>query len=189
MSMGGRALPRRRNGKASVVRASSYPPVVSQRSANTAQTRSLLLPNPPGQSPYPTPRPPTREIPTPRKPAPFSCEPPGQSPYPTPRPRQDRQKPPPRPGGVKPNEKLSVSGKNAKNSAPTPRFAGPAPTAATRCPDAFGQYPAGSRSEDDPCHGLRRLPTGGALATPLSPIGATRSIPLWADPTDFFVIP
>ena len=44
---------------------------------------------------------------------------------------------------------------------------------AARCPDAFGQYPAGSRSEDDPCHGLRRLPTGGASASSLSGIGAT----------------
>ncbi len=43
---------------------------------------------------------------------------------------------------------LAVSsgpGKNAKNAAPTPRFAGPAPTATTCFPDAFGQYPAGSR--------------------------------------------
>ena len=28
-------------------------------------------------------------------------------------------------------------------------------------PDAFGQYPAGPRSEDDPCLGLRARPTGG----------------------------
>ena len=45
--------------------------------------------------------------------------------------------------------------KNAKNAAPTPRFAGPAPTATTEFPDAVGQYPGGSRSEDDPC------PVGG----------------------------
>ena len=56
-------------------------------------------------------------------------------------------------------------GKNAKNAAPLPRFAGPAPTASTENPDAFGQYPAGSRSEDDPCHGLRRQPTGGACGS------------------------
>ena len=48
-----------------------------------------------------------------------------------------------------------------ENTAPAPRFAGPAPTATTEFPDAFGQYPAGPRSEDDPCHGLRRQPTGG----------------------------
>ena len=79
--------------------------------------------------------------------------------------------------------------KNAKNPAPSPRFAGPAPTAATMGPDAFGQYPAGPRSEDDPCLGLRRRRTGGALAPSLSGIGATRSIPLWGIRRDFFVIP
>ena len=79
--------------------------------------------------------------------------------------------------------------KNAKNPAPSPRFAGPAPTAATMGPDASGQYPAGSRSEDDPCLGLRRRRTGGALAPSLSDIGVTRSIPLWGIRLDFFVIP
>ena len=59
-------------------------------------------------------------------------------------------------------------GKNAKNTAPAPRFAGPAPTAATENPDAFGQYPAGSRSEDDPCLGLRRQPTGGACGSSIN---------------------
>ena len=68
---------------------------------------------------------------------------------------------------------LKTPGKNAKNAAPPPRFAGPAPTAATMDPDAFGQYPAGSRSEDDPCLGLRARRTGGALASSLSGIGAT----------------
>ena len=67
-----------------------------------------------------------------------SSEPPGQAPSPPPDLRQEREK-----------------------RRPSPRFAGPAPTASTRCPDAFGQYPAGSRSEDDPCLGLRRQPTGG----------------------------
>ena len=38
------------------------------------------------------PRPPTRETPTPRKPAPFPREPPGQKPYSTPRPPQEREK-------------------------------------------------------------------------------------------------
>ncbi len=68
------------------------------------------------------------ETSAPRKPEPFSCKPsnpvpvnPLVSPYPTPR----------------------TPRKNAKNPAPTPRFAGPAPTAATWFPDAFGQYPGG----------------------------------------------
>ena len=61
------------------------------------------------------------------------------------------------------------SGKNAKNAAPPLRFAGPAPTSTTGNPDAFGQYPAGSRSEDDPCLGLRRLRTGGAFGSFIIP--------------------
>ena len=55
--------------------------------------------------------------------------------------------------------------KNAKNAAPSPRLAGPAPAATTCFPDAPGQCPAGPRSEDDPCPGLRRLPTGGAFGS------------------------
>jgi len=55
-----------------------------------------------------------------------------------------------------------------KTPPPTPRFAGPAPTASTWIPDAFGQYPAGSRSEDDPCLGLRRQPTGGACGSSMN---------------------
>ena len=51
---------------------------------------------------------------------------------------------------VKPLSHPKTPGKNAKNAARSPRFAGPAPTATTENPDAFGQYPAGSRSEDDP---------------------------------------
>ena len=84
---------------------------------------------------------------------------------------------------------LKTPVQNAKNASPSPRFAGPAPTAATWIPDAFGQYPGGSRSEDDPCLGLRRLRTGGALASSLSGICATRSIPLSVIWPDFFVIP
>ena len=40
------AAPADETAKASVVRASSYPPVVSQRKPNTAQTRSLSPANP-----------------------------------------------------------------------------------------------------------------------------------------------
>ena len=57
---------------------------------------------------------------------------------------------------------------NAKKRRRPPRFAGPAPTASTWFPDAFGQYPGGSRSEDDPCLGLRRLPTGGACGSSIN---------------------
>ena len=60
------------------------------------------------------------------------------------------------------------SGKNAKKAAPSPRFAGPAPAATTENPDASGQYPAGSRSEDDPCLGLRALRTGGACGSSIN---------------------
>ena len=74
---------------------------------------------------------------------------------------------------VIPYSTLAPPARTAKNPAPSPRFAGPAPTAATMDPDAFGQYPAGSRSEDDPCLGLRRRRTGGALASSLSGICAT----------------
>ena len=76
-----------------------------------------------------------------------------------------------------------------KTPPPPPASRGPAPTAATMDPDASGQYPAGSRSEDDPCLGLRRRRTGGALASSLSGICATRSIPLSGIRPDFFAIP
>ena len=51
-----------------------------------------------------------------------------------------------------------------KTPATTPRYAGPAPATTTLVPDAPGQYPGGLRSEDDPCLGLRRRPTGGACS-------------------------
>ena len=51
-----------------------------------------------------------------------------------------------------------------KSGAPPPATPGPAP-AATTCISGRGRsVPGGSRSEDDPCLGLRRQPTGGACS-------------------------
>jgi len=91
------------------------------------------------------------------------CEPPGQAPAPP-------QEP----------------GKNAKNAPPAPRFAGPAPAATTLDPDAVGQYPGGSRSEDDPCLGLRALRTGGAFGFFIIRYRCDKVNTLVGDPAGFF---
>ena len=96
-----------------------------------------------------------------------ACKPPAQ----TPAPPATHQEDPEQPTGpawnplVNPLSHPRPLDKNAKNTAPAPRSAGPAPTASTCCPDAPGQYPGRSRSENDPCPGLRRQPTGGACGS------------------------
>ena len=170
------------------------PPPTEQRitrvSANSAQARTLFL-RTTGQAPIPNPKPPIKPQPLPQTTSQTTTPTPNHQPNPKPYPKppakpQTQTHPNPEPTGQTPNP---APGKNAKNTAPTPRSAGPAPTTSTRFPDAVGQYPGGSRSEDDP------VPVCGAggpevlAASSLSPIGATRSIPLSADLTDFFVIP
>ena len=77
-------------------------------------------------------------------------------------------------------------GKNAKNPAPSPRFAGPAPAASTENPDAFGQCPEGRVRKDDPCLGLRRLPTGGACGSFIIRYRCDIVNTLVRDPAGFF---
>ena len=92
---------------------------------------------------------------------------PGQAPFPTPGPLA----------------------RTRKTTAPAPRFAGPAPTASSWDPDAPGQYPGGSRSEDDPAPVCGTCGPEVLAASSLSGIGAARSIPLCGIRGDFFVIP
>ncbi len=72
---------------------------------------------------------------------PIFCEPPGQTP-PRPRPRQEREK-----------------------RRPHAPLRGPGPHLHHLISGRGRSVPGGPRSEDDPCHGLRRLRTGGAFGS------------------------
>ena len=64
-----------------------------------------------------------------------------------------------------PNPHPRPPGKNAKKASPSPRFRGPSPRRLHRRSGRARSVPGGSRSEDDPCPGLRYLRTGGACGT------------------------
>ena len=143
------AVPADGTAKASSVRASSWPR--SSFAWKTQHRVSRTLSVNPLFKPFPATASPGR-----RRRSNAFCEPlvkplslPWSSPYPPP--VKPLPTPCPAPGPRQEREKRC----------PSPRFAGPAPTASTENPDASGQYPAGPRSEDDPCLGLRRLRTGG----------------------------
>ena len=95
------------------------------------------------------------------------ANPPGQSLYPTPGPpARTRKTPPPRPA------------RRARPPPPPPRFR-------TR----LVSTPAGRVRKMIPVSVCGASRPEVLAASTLSGIGATRSIPLWADPADFFVIP
>ena len=90
------------------------------------------------------------------------------SPYPPPKhPRQERENPAHRP-------RL----RRAQPPPPPPAY-----------PDAVGQYPEGRVRKMIPVSVCGASRPEVLAASTLSGIGATRSIPLWADPAGFFVIP
>ena len=76
-------------------------------------------------------------------------------------------------------------GKNAKNSRNAPPD-GPAPTATTMRSGRVRSVPGGSRSEDDPCPGLRYLRTGGACGFFIIPHRCDMVNTLVEDPAGFF---
>ncbi len=124
----------RRNGQGTPVR-SSYTRSSSQKKAPTLQARTSCEP--------------TDQNATQRSAAashPTNPNPPANPPI---KPLSPAQAPPAR---------------TRKSGAPPPATPGPAP-AATTCISGRGRsVPGGSRSEDDPCLGLRRQPTGGACS-------------------------
>ncbi len=119
-------------------------PIPIRIQASRTRIRPPLASPNPSPNPYPHPNP---GVPHPNTPAPGIPE--SLSPNPL----------------VKPLFHPRTPARTRKTPPTTPRFAGPAPTSTTWIPDAVGQYPGGPRSEDDPCHGLRRLRTGGAFGS------------------------
>ena len=87
---------------------------------------------------------------------------------------------------VKPLSLPRIPARTRKPRAHAPRFAGPAPTASSWDPDAPGQYPGGSRSENDPCPGLRYLRTGGACGFFIIQYMCDKVNTLVGDPGGFF---